>query len=489
MMASPDSPAASVSSRSSSRASDHGRPLSLEELVEHFVAAKRSLNSQTHLWHANQLVTAARQLTEENAIVAAKTSAIRNMVDEEVDKLEAVRRGIHLLEADTQREYKTILHNLDVARSGLESTFKVLQETPLEAALQPPGTPQKYLYDTIETAGVTHLHDKLRACIDRWNAGTASVRETEDAFNTALNNLQSSIDSVPSTPTRDYSPGRIPTLYYELEEHAREVAQQFQMLVRHYDLCVTALRATEGGADAATEAVGDAPQPSGQDTSGPPVPLSEEERLKVLTIVKQDASEVEDVVADIRGLVTEMSALQEQIETHINHQRREDAALGGVLRMMARVAAEARSHVERARSFQTAWLEDIRPTLLEGIDEWEEQREFFENFDLAYAELLVEVASRRRRYEKIKRKAEEAQRELDKLYAEEERAREQFMRVQGRFLPRDIWPGLHHPPRKYEVRPVDRVGDEQEPQKSTEIIPQLARNVVERALTRVKRRM
>lgn len=261
------------------------------------------------------------------------------------------------------------------------------------------------------------------------------------------------------------------------------------MLVRHYDLCVTALRATEGGADAATEAVGDAPQPSSQDVSGPPVPLSEDERLKVLAIVRHDAPEVEDVVAEIRGLVSEMVTLHEQIDTHINHQRREDAALAGVLRMIARVAAEARSHVEKARSFQTTWLEDIRPTLLEGIDEWEEQREFFENFDLAYAELLVEVASRRRRYEKIKRKAEEAQKELDRLYTDEERAREQFMRVQGRFLPRDIWPGLHHPPRKYEVRPVNMMGDEQEPEQSTEIIPQLGRNVVERALTRVKRRM
>lgn len=106
-MASPESPASSVSS-GSSRAFDQSRPQTLEDLVNHFVASKRSLNSQTVLWRANDIVNSARELLEENAILAAKNSSIRTIVDEQVDALEAVRRGIDVVEAEVQAEFKVI---------------------------------------------------------------------------------------------------------------------------------------------------------------------------------------------------------------------------------------------------------------------------------------------------------------------------------------------------------------------------------------------
>jgi autophagy-related protein 17 len=107
-MASPASPASSASS-GSSRLFDPNRPQTLEDLVNHFVASKRSLNTQTVLWRANEIVNTARELLEENAILAAKTSSIRAIVDEQVDALEAVRRGIDVVEAEVQAEFKVRL--------------------------------------------------------------------------------------------------------------------------------------------------------------------------------------------------------------------------------------------------------------------------------------------------------------------------------------------------------------------------------------------
>ena len=392
---------------------------------------------------------------------------------------------------------KQILQDLDTAFGGLQSTLAVLRDTPIEAVLQPPGTPQKHLFDFIDSATVTDLKDSLRACIDRYNEARSSLNDSNDSFDTALDNLHSSIDNVPKTPVTASTPSPIPSLYHDLEGHAKEAAQAFQSLVRHYDLCVTALRHTEGGSAAATQATGDAPVPSGDDFSAPPEPMTEEERQEMLTVLGKDAAEVEDVVSEIRERGSEMTFLLSQIETHITHLRNEDSALNSVLCMISHVTSEVKSHIATSRSFHASWLEDTRPTLLSGIEEWENQREFYERFDLAYAELLVEIASRRRRHEKAKRKAEEAQKELDRLRADDERAREHFTLQQGDFLPLDIWPGLRDPPRKYEVRAVGleraEEGEEApEDEESGDImrsIPQLGRNVVERALTRVKRRM
>jgi autophagy-related protein 17 len=346
---------------------------------------------------------------------------------------------------------------------------------------------------------VSNLEGTLRACIDRYNENRATLDDSNDTFDTSLDNLHSSIENVPLTPASASNPSPIPSLYQDLEAHAKEAAQAFQSLVQHYDLCVTALRHTEGGSAAATEATGDAPLHSGDEFAAPPEPMGEDERQEMVAVLVKDAHEVEHVVTEIRERGSEMTFLLNQIENHINHLRNEASALSSILQMISQITASVKSHVATARSFHASWLDDTRPTLLTGIEEWENQREFYERFDLAYAELLVEVSSRRRRHEKAKRKAEEAQKELDRLHAEDERAREQFTLAQGDFLPLDIWPGLRDPPRQYEVRAVAigpdiedgaEEGDHEEHGgEGVKSIPQLGRNVVERALTRVKRRM
>ena len=394
---------------------------------------------------------------------------------------------------------KQLLHDVDTSFAGLNSTLTLLRETPIEPALQPPGTPQKHLYDFIDSATVSSLENALRACIDRYNQTRATLDDSNDVFDTALDNLHASIDNIPATPATLSTPSPIPSLYHDLEGHARETAQAFQSLVQHYDLCVSALQHTEGGSAAATRAMGDEGLPA-DEPSAPLESMSEEERQDMLNVLRKDAHQVEDVVTEIRQRGSEMTFLLNHIENHIKHLRDEASALSSVLQMISHMADRVKEHIATSRSFHAAWLQDTRPTLLNGIDEWENQREFYERFDLAYAELLVEVSSRRRRHEKAKRKAEDAQKELDRLHAEDERAREQFTLAQGDFLPLDIWPGLRDPPRQYQVKVVVTEGDEDVIQGEEEgqeykggggvqSIPQLGRNVVERALTRVKRRM
>lgn len=389
------------------------------------------------------------------------------------------------------------MHHVDTSFSGLNSTLAVLRETPIEAVLQPPSTPQKHLYDFIDSTTVSNLEGTLRACIDRYNETLATLGDSNDAFDTSLENLHSSIENVPTIPTTISNPSPIPSLYQDLEGHAKEAAQAFQSLVQHYDLCVTALRHTEGGSAAATQATGDAPSQSGDEFAAPPEPMSEDELQEMMIVLQKDAREVDEVVSEIRERGAEMTFLLNQIENHVNHVRNEASALSSILQMIAHITAEVRSHILTLRTFHVSWLDDTRPTLLNGIEEWENQREFYERFDLAYAELLVEVSSRRRRHEKAKRKAEEAQKELDRLFAEDKRAREQFALSQGDYLPLDIWPGLRDAPRQYAVTAIatDMHDDEDAEEHEAEVghimqsIPQLGRNVVERALTRVKRRM
>jgi autophagy-related protein 17 len=490
----PPSPASSTSSAASAA--------SLDRLVALFVASKRSLNTQTVLWRATQTVSAARGLLEEKAVLAAKNAAIRRIVARQTGALEGVRRGLDVVEADVQAGFSHLLRQVDTSFASLHSTLAVLRETPIEAALQPPGTPQRHLYDFIDSAAVSSLEGALRACIDRYNAAHAALDGSTHAFDASLDGLHAAIETVPTPPATASTPSPIPSLYRDLEGHAKEAAQAFQSLVQHYDLCITALRHTEGGSAAAAQATGGAPVHSGGHVAAPSEPLSDEERHDMLCVLQKDAHEVEHVVAEIQERGSEMAILLDHIEHHVTHLRREASALSSILQTVSHMASQVRGHIATSRAFHGSWLQDTRPSLLSGVEEWESQRDFYERFDLAYAELLIEVSARRRRHEKAKRKAEEAQKELDRLRVEDERGRAQFTLAQGDFLPLDIWPGLRDPPRQYEVRLVPVTVTEahdyvQGADEWSEIlhsdgvssIPELGRNVMERALTKVKRRM
>jgi len=481
----------------------------VDDIVPLVVAAKRALGTQTVLWRATELVGAARALLHENAALAARNTALRSLAEHQIDALDAVRRGIDAVGGDVDADFKQLLHQVDTAFAGLSTTLARLRDTPIEAALQPPGAPQKHLYDFIDGATVSTLEASLRACIDRYNDSRATLDHAAHTFDTALAHLHTSIDHLPAPPSDPDcsssvpSPSPVPRLYHHLETHAKEAAQAFQSLVQHYDLCITALRHTEGASAAATHAPAEAPDPATATATATtsPEPMTDQDRHAMLAVLRKDSLQVDDVIGEIRARGAEMDSLLAQITGHVVALRHQASALASLLQAISHTTRAVHAHLATTRAFHNAWLSDTQPALLQGIDEWEAQREFHLRFDLAYAELLVEISARRRRHDKAKRKAADAQRELDRLTSEDERCRDEFARKQGDFLPLDIWPGLREKPGVWEVRevrarprledePVDE-GQVQElaPGAGVQSIPRLERHVVERALARVKRSM
>ncbi|OCK76230.1 hypothetical protein K432DRAFT_336059 [Lepidopterella palustris CBS 459.81] len=487
-MASPPSPASSVGSDSL-----YNRPPMLEDLVNHFVASKRSLNSATVLWRANEIVNSARLLLEENAILAAKNSFIRCSIAEQVDALEAVRRGIAMVETDITDEFKQLLHSLDSSFAGLQSTLTVLKSTPIEPALQPSNTPQKHLFDFIDSATVTDLSSSLRSCIDRYHSALSALHSNTDAFDDSLKILHTTIASLPDPPATHSNPTPLPMLFHDLEFHATEAATAFQSLVRHYDLCVTALKHTEGGGEAATRATSSLPDlttdadPTASAFASPPEPLSDAERADMLSVLQKDAAEVDDVVSEIRDRASEMEYLLSTMTNHISALRAERHALLSTLHHLHTLGTASRSYISATHAFTLSWFTE-RAAITDGIDEWDSLRTFYENFDLAYSSLLVEVAARRKRYIKARKRAQEMQAELEALWEEDRRARESFNEAQGDFLPADIWQGLREPPKRWEVVGVEGEGDA-DGGKGKGSVPVLGREAVERAVAKVRGRV
>lgn len=315
----------------------------------------------------------------------------------------------------------------------------MLKNTPIHGTLQPPGTPQKYLFDFIDSSSVDDLEASLRACIDRTNEADSALAETIEGFGASLARLDDALDSCPPAP--DSSPSPLPSSFHQLEGHATETAGLLQSLVRHYDVCVTALKHTEGGNEAATRATfEESPLPSATDLphdldpnlhvnldqldidvaslrpdAPPPPPMTEAERADMLAVLANDAAEVDDVVAEIRDRVSDMEGLAGDMAGHIEALQTSYSGHLNAFRVMVDVGKEVPEHLASCRTFQARWG-DEKTKIEEGMLALEGLREFYDGFLDAYDGLLVEVGRRRQVRIKMEVIAREALRKIERLY-------------------------------------------------------------------------
>jgi autophagy-related protein 17 len=110
MSTSPDeSTSRSQTSLSPSNSQSHSEShpdVSLQTLVSHLLASKRSLSSIDTVWRANEIVTAARAALEESVILGARTDFLRNGISGQVKILKKVRGGVEGVYKDGQRDFK-----------------------------------------------------------------------------------------------------------------------------------------------------------------------------------------------------------------------------------------------------------------------------------------------------------------------------------------------------------------------------------------------
>jgi autophagy-related protein 17 len=80
--------------------------LSLQTLVDHLLASKRSLTSINTVWRANEIVTSARSALEESVVLNARTEFLRSGILEQVKVLRKVRGSIENVYIEGQRDFK-----------------------------------------------------------------------------------------------------------------------------------------------------------------------------------------------------------------------------------------------------------------------------------------------------------------------------------------------------------------------------------------------
>ncbi|KAI0015924.1 kinase activator [Xylariomycetidae sp. FL0641] len=467
----------------------------VEYLVQHLLDAKRSLSSVRLVLRANELVHSARQAYEESVILSAQSRFVRDGIREQARLLLKIRRSLHRTYENGKREFKQIIKNLDATNGRLEDTMKVLRGRHVERAFRPAGEEKRNLLDFVDEQQVDTMRNALKENIQALQATQQSFDGDLLRFDEDMRALNKTLPSTPSSSSPSASAHEtIIHLLSSMIENSHDMAELLTSLTKHFDLCVTAVRTTEGGAALARIKAAEVTQSqSGDDVSISGVisdqeshmpviePISPEERAQMLEVVVQDSSEVEEVVHELNERLQSMEADFGKLDEQTNQVKLTYLATLDAFRVLEDIGSRLQSYIASESEYRERWVEEHQ-TIQEKMGEMEELRVFYENYAGSYDELILEVDRRKALEEKITSIWRKAKESVDKIAETDRRERELFRQEVAEYLPTDLWPGMDDPIPAWEVVPVQESRHGREGTSST---PLLDKQVVQAAAIRV----
>ncbi|KAJ4198438.1 autophagy protein 17 [Fusarium falciforme] len=472
--------------------------ISIDTLVNHLLVAKRSLSSMTLVLRANEIATAARQSHEDVAILAAQAGFLRTSILDQAAILVRVRRSLQGTYDWGKKDFKKLVKSMDLADGELGHTMEMLQSTSVESVFRPKGEERRTLLDFIDEGGVHGMRETMKKSIQELQAIQQSFDGDLLRFDTDIRSLKKIIVDAPSLSrdTNDTNPSTGELLEI-LVDHSANMAQLLVSLTHHFDMCVTAIRTTEGGVALARRRAAEATQSQGSDDVSISGVIAEQEsnvsdlepktskdRAEMLKVVIQDAGEVEDVVQEIQERLAAMeqgyAVLQEQ------HEKSTKAytSMLDAYAMLGDIGDRLADYLAAEGDFRTRW-EMEKEGVYAKLEEMHQLKDFYERYASAYDSLILEVERRHAVDDRVRSIWRKAQDNVDKLLKEDGASRETFRQDVGEFLPTDLWAGMQGSARRWAVVPIkdDGTDDDGEDVQG----PALRKSVVEAARERLLR--
>lgn len=476
----------------SSKSSD--AEISVETLISWLVAAKRSLASIHYVHRATTLLAEARSTIESTAALVARTKYLKRSLHSQLKILRGVQYEVEAGAHTIKQEIHTTIKELESADKKLQTDIELLKGTKIEDAFSA-RKPDNASLSATQIELKDNLHDfvddqPVEALRQNAQAAHSSIQNVRDGVDNSIRILEDDLQrinhiladrTVTSSSTRsDLDPPNMARHLRSIETNAREMAQSLESLVQHFDSCVNAIKHTEGGGAAVVKNLTAEDLPEGVDVEaleGSTHSMSEQERTEMLQVLRIDADQVEEVVAEIHERAADMDV---QLNRIINWRESCETSyreVASAFKLLEQVGNRLPTHVAEVTNFSAHWVEE-RSRIDDCVAGMYELCEMYENFLAAYDGMIVEAARRRVVRKRMEKIVQEAQHQLDVLYNDDMQERDRFRLAQGAYLPSDIWHGLNALPAQFAIQKLNDAG--------LDSIPELPKDIVASAFQRVK---
>jgi autophagy-related protein 17 len=153
-------------SRHRQSSSSFSDAIPVDTLVNHLLAAKRSLSTISVVFRANELATNARNEHEDAAILAAQSRFLRRSILDQTAILARLRRSLQATYNWGTNDFKSLIHTMDEVDGSLGAMMSVLRAKKVQSSLRPPGEEPKTLLDFVDEESVHKLRDAMKKSIE-----------------------------------------------------------------------------------------------------------------------------------------------------------------------------------------------------------------------------------------------------------------------------------------------------------------------------------
>ncbi|KAM6488358.1 autophagy-related protein 17 [Trichoderma sp. SZMC 28011] len=463
------SPAASTrrspgsSSAGSLRPSSDHMAISVDTLVNHLLVSKRSLSSMTLVLRADEIVTAARQSHEDTVMLAAQTGFLRNAIADQVLILGRVGKSLQATCEWGKKDFVKLVRRMDEVDGQLKATMDMLTTTPVDTSLRPKGEPRKSLLDFVDEGSVHGMRNAMKQCIEELQAIQISFDGDLLRLETDIRNIKKIIENVEMPESQEPAS----KLLFDLFEHSATMAESLASLTQHFDMCVTAIRTTEGAAALARRKAAEVTQSQGgesvsisgviaeQESNRSDLePQTAEDRAEMLRVVIHDAQLVDGVVHDIQEHLAEVERKYNELGEHTEQTRKAHLGMLDAYAELGEVGDRLADYLAAEEDFRNRW-EMEKDVVFTKLEEMTQMTEFYEGYASAYHGLLMEVARRRNVEDKVQATWRKAQETIDKMLETDRLERENFRSEVGEFLPTDLWADMQGSVKRWKIVQVD----------------------------------
>ncbi|CAI6087078.1 unnamed protein product [Clonostachys chloroleuca] len=454
-------------SRHRQSSSSFSDAIPVDTLVNHLLAAKRSLSTISVVFRANELATNARNEHEDAAILAAQSRFLRRSILDQTAILARLRRSLQATYNWGTNDFKSLIHTMDEVDGSLGAMMSVLRAKKVQSSLRPPGEEPKTLLDFVDEESVHKLRDAMKKSIEELQGVQQSFDGDLLRLDTDIRNLKTIISEASISPSGADSPDKPQVPMTErldnLISYSAHMASNLASLTNHFDLCVTAIRTTEGAAALARRKAAETTQPQGPDGVSISGVIAEQEsnvsdlepkiardRAEMLKVVVQDAGEVDDVVGEIheglRMMEQEYGDFQEQVaQTKKAYEGMMQAYIA-----LGEIGERLTDYLAAEEDFKQRW-EMEKEVVFSHLKEMHELKEFYGRYSGAYDGLVLEVERRRNVNERVEAIWRKAQENVNKIMETDQSARDTFYTDVGEYLPTDLWDDMQGPAIKWKV--------------------------------------
>jgi len=453
----------------------------------------------TLVLRANEIANAARQSHEDVAILAAQAGFLRSSILDQAAILVRVRRGLGATYDWGKKDFKSLIRTMDAVDNELEGTMEMLRGTSVQSVFRPKGEERRNLLDFVDETSVHGMRDAMKKSIQDLQTIQQSFDGDLLRFDTDIRNLKKILVDPPEPFQRENADEEHPhptELLESLIDHSTNMAQLLASLTTHFDMCVTAVRTTDGAVALARRKVAEATQQGNDGVSISGViaeqesnvsdlePKTSKDRAEMLKVVVQDAQEVDDVVQEIQESLAAMEQEFAVLEEETEQTKKAYACMLEAFNLLGEIGERLGDYLIAEGDFKTRW-ELEKDTIFTKLDEMKQMRDFYEGYASAYDSLILEVERRRAVDDRVRNIWRKAQESVDKLLDGDSQARETFRENVGEYLPTDLWAGMPGSARRWEVVPIKGDEEEVDDGEAVQSEPALPRSVVEAARLRL----